>query len=332
MLKVKILTNSNHLLERQIGNVDNIVGNCKFYIGNEIKDEDYVVVLDDIDCPINCSLDCAHRLLFTCEPPYVKVYPQKYLRQFGHIYTCQNHLIKKNVAEMSIPALPWMLGYNLKDKTHEYKYTSEVLDYNYFKNHNTNNRLEKICLITSNKKITRGHSRRVNFALRLKKDLPSLIDIFGNGFEHIDDKYDILSRYKYSIVIENCSYPNYWTEKLGDCYLAGCYPIYYGASNIFNYFNNNQLTKIDIMNYSESKNQIISIIENKTYDKCLSNIMDAKEKILNQYNLFNLISQKIMFLESNSENVKISCKDEHILNPINFSLLDKIKMHYLRSL
>lgn len=51
----------------------------------------------------------------------------------------------------------------------------------------------------------------------------------GLSFE---EKLPVMSRYKFSICFENCIFPGYVTEKIFDCFLAGCIPIYYGAPNI----------------------------------------------------------------------------------------------------
>jgi hypothetical protein len=41
----------------------------------------------------------------------------------------------------------------------------------------------------------------------------------------------------FGIVIENVSRRNFFSEKLMDCILLGCMPIYWGCSNIGDYFN-----------------------------------------------------------------------------------------------
>ena len=49
----------------------------------------------------------------------------------------------------------------------------------------------------------------------------------------IADKYEVLSRYRFSICYENAyDIDGYITEKIFDCFLAGTVPIYLGAGNI----------------------------------------------------------------------------------------------------
>lgn len=72
---------------------------------------------------------------------------------------------------------------------------------------------DKIVVITLIKLRTKGHRQRLDLVLGLKERIPELMDVYGAGFfNKVDDKYDILSMYKYSLVMENCRYWNYWTE------------------------------------------------------------------------------------------------------------------------
>jgi len=48
-----------------------------------------------------------------------------------------------------------------------------------------------------------------------------------------ESKYEILSRYKFSLCFENMSMKGYLTEKIFDCFYAGTVPLYLGATDIF---------------------------------------------------------------------------------------------------
>lgn len=68
-----------------------------------------------------------------------------------------------------------------------------------------------------------GHIKRWSFLEFIKKmKLP--IDVFGKKIRYIEDKWDALAPYKYSLAIENNSGPNCWTEKLADCFLTWTIP------------------------------------------------------------------------------------------------------------
>jgi hypothetical protein len=45
-------------------------------------------------------------------------------------------------------------------------------------------------------------------------------------------KLDVMNRYKFALCFENCIFPGYVTEKIFDCFLSACIPVYYGAPDI----------------------------------------------------------------------------------------------------
>lgn len=52
----------------------------------------------------------------------------------------------------------------------------------------------------------------------------------------VSSKYQTLATYKYAICYENArDFPGYITEKIIDCLMSGCVPIYWGANNIIQY-------------------------------------------------------------------------------------------------
>lgn len=55
---------------------------------------------------------------------------------------------------------------------------------------------------------------------------------YGGG---IDQKVEILKKFKFCLCYENSSVNGYITEKIFDCMIAGCVPIYWGAPNISRY-------------------------------------------------------------------------------------------------
>jgi hypothetical protein len=325
--KVLILASSNNLLHRQLSKNENLIEDGYiFQIGQYSEGFDYLVVIDNYDEVIKINYPKNNIILFTGEPPTVKRYPSKYLNQFGSIFTCQKDILKRINAYLSIPPLPWMTGCRLIANTHIYE-KSRYMTYEDFQKFENHERIDKICLITSNKKFTKGHRQRVNFALKLKKTMPDKVDIYGNGFMSIPDKFEIQSQYKYSIVIENCAYPDYWTEKLADTYLAGGFPIYYGAPNIEKYFSSDELRIIDINDFKSSLEVIKDLLNKDLYNNSRIPINDAKLKILNQYNTFSIIASCLNKIQYTGTNEILS----HF-NPLKFSILDIIKQKIIKYL
>lgn len=328
MKKVLLLTAITNPIARQIPqDLRSITNNYTF----EIKDKyssgfDYIVILDDFQRFVNLNFEKNKVVLFTGEPPTVKIYPKKFLNQFGAIFTCQTDILKRENAFLTIPPLAWMTGCSFIQNTHIFENKSflNFEDFLYYSNHN---RVDKICIITSNKRFTKGHRKRVDFAQKIKEIFPDKVDIFGNGFNNIPDKFAIQSKYKYSIVIENCSYPNYWTEKLSDTYLAGSFPIYYGDPKIKDYFTDNEIRLININNIKESVQVIENILDEDVYNKSCAFLNEAKKKVLYKYNMFSIIASCLDMIQITEYSEKLVS-----FEPIKFSILDKIHQQIVRIL
>lgn len=137
-----------------------------------------------------------------------------------------------------------------------------------------------------------GHLQRLAFLETVKKDsLP--IDLFGRAVCPIEDKWDGLAPYFFSLAIENNSGPDMWTEKLADCFLSWSVPFYYGCTNLEKYFHKDAYIPIDI----NDPNAALKIIrENATpenWKKRLPAIREARNLILNKYQLFPFLTEQI---------------------------------------
>lgn len=93
-----------------------------------------------------------------------------------------------------------------------------------------------ISLISSGKRKLIGHKLRHKVVEKIRSENLH-VEIMGRGYKTFKQKFDGLSPYKYSIIIENSREPDYFSEKLLDCLICECIPIYWGASNISEYFN-----------------------------------------------------------------------------------------------
>jgi hypothetical protein len=288
MIKVKISGDKSCVnLRRQTPNGSSIWGNCIFYFNEDIEECDYWVVYDSINTREKALCFTENTIFFTAEPPSIKKYSNFFLKQFHTVFTCHNEINHKNIIQ-SQPALPWFVGMKFNFKSKQWNHDN-AKTWNDFEKDSVEVKSKLISIITSNKTFTSGHKNRINFLSQINKEFPNQIDIFGSGYREIEDKCDGLTKYKYSLVIENSSFQNYWTEKLADCFLTETYPIYYGCPNIFDYFPRGSLSIIDIDNIEESINIIKSVIESNEYENSLELIKKSKKLILNQYNFFPVI-------------------------------------------
>lgn len=100
------------------------------------------------------------------------------------------------------------------------------------KNYGVHAKTKNISMIYSGKTYMPGHALRHQVAGMIQG-----VDTFGHGTsKSIRYKEEALLDYRFSIVIENAKADNYFTEKLVDCFMVGTIPIYWGAPNIGNFF------------------------------------------------------------------------------------------------
>lgn len=91
---------------------------------------------------------------------------------------------------------------------------------------------------------------------------------YKGGFKN---KLELLSDYKFCICFENTSADGYITEKIFDCFKAGCVPIYLGAPNIKKYIPEDCFIDFrDFRDYGELLEFLKSIKEEK-YNEYITN-------------------------------------------------------------
>lgn len=91
-----------------------------------------------------------------------------------------------------------------------------------------------ISMIASGKEMCEGHLIRNEVA----KQLSTLgIETFGRAVgKPIKTVGEAIRPYYFHIAIENCVYNNYFTEKLLNCLVCSCIPIYVGCPNLSDFF------------------------------------------------------------------------------------------------
>ena len=107
-------------------------------------------------------------------------------------------------------------------------------------------------------------------------------DLFGMGWESSNDplvkkvykgtvvsKKEMMQHYKFAICYENNKGEmGYITEKIFDCFAAGCVPVYYGAHNVTDYI---------------PKECFIDFLDFADYEELYSFMMNMEEKEYNEY-------------------------------------------------
>lgn len=258
-------------------------GRYRFYIGEDCPEPDFWVVQGKgVRSPQTCRVSPKNTVFLATEPASVLVYPQKYLRQFGMVCTCQEPTHHPSVV-YGPAVLPWFVGFSEDaDGTCRTRF-----DYDQLAAMGRPEKTKLLSVITSNKAFTQGHLDRIEFVSRLKQHYGDKIDVFGRGFRTFDDKWDVLAPYRYHIAIENSSQRYYWTEKLSDCYLAGTFPLYYGCTNVADYFPDGSFATIDLNDFDKTVSIIDRLLQQTPPEAPLR---EARRLVLDRYNLFETIA------------------------------------------
>ena len=247
------------------------------------------------------SAETAQPVSFIEESESVKLF----LDQFSRVYTFHQYLSPK--AFHSPPFLPWMINSNHGTSIWQ-KHERDVA---FFAEMQVPTKSKMMSVICSNQTLTSNHRMRIRFVAELKKHFGDSLDWFGNGYEPVEEKWDALSNYRYTIVLENQSRHNVITEKIGDAFLANSYPFYWGAPNINEIFDARGFSTINIEDLQESIKSIESAIDNDFYSISQAWLKENRDIVIDKFNFTNRILEIAEnFVPSTRADVKINSQEE----------------------
>lgn len=150
---------------------------------------------------------------------------------------------------------------------------------------------------------TYGHNLRHELLAR-KNEITTPIkffDIYGDRYnieEARKGKVEVFSDSMFGVAIENTNYRNYFTEKLLDLFLLKTIPIYWGCSNIEDYFNPKGIIRVnnvdDIIWITNNLNEDIYKNSKEAIEE---NWRTALDFVYYEQNIFNLV--ELIFKHNN---------------------------------
>ena len=294
LIRVKVLSREpKGNWERQLPGPEAVWGRCKFLFDRDERDYDWLVVYDDL--PPRATerrslreeaLACPrqHSLLVTSEPSSIKAYGKAYVSQFGCVLTSQEEWALPHRDRIhSQPALRWFYGIG----------SDHIVPYAELAAAAPPEKTRDLSMVWSGKKERyTWHRQRYEFMRRIREALPDL-GLYGRGVRHLDDKAEALDAYRYHIAIENHVGLHHWTEKLSDPFLGFALPFYHGCPNAEDYFPEHSFIRIDIADFDQALATIVQAIENREYEKRLPYIVEARRRVLEEYNFMAVVSRAI---------------------------------------
>ena len=128
-----------------------------------------------------------------------------------------------------------------------------------------------LSIIASHKRGLEGHNLRHQVIERFGEQIDG---IWGYGYKPLESKIGGHAPYRYSIVIENCSFPYYFTDQPIDAMCVGTVPIYRGNPQIGELFNPDGMI---LFNTIEDLDVILLQISENDYEQRLPAIKENIE-------------------------------------------------------
>ena len=287
-IRVKFIGNYRaDLWKRQFPGGEHVWGQCEYLFDVNATDYDWLVVYNDLPpSRLEELLCCAQQqtILVTMEPSSIKIYGRAFSAQFGAVLTSQPESALPHPNRIfSQSGLQWFYGVGQNRLlSHDEMMSAPPL---------TKNKVMSTVCSSKQQKHTLHH-KRYNFTQALKQKLPYL-DIYGHGVKPLDDKAEALDDYKYHLTIENYIGPHHWTEKLSDAFLGATLPFYSGCPNATDYFPEESFIPIDIDDVAGTTEIIQRAINGNEYEKRLPHILEARRRVMNEYNLFAVLAGEI---------------------------------------
>lgn len=299
MTTVRIIRNYDFPdIMRQTPGGKGVWGNIHF-TEDAIENPDYVLVLNQPSAPVTVSCAPENVWAIIQEPPTpLHTYLHRGQKGYARIYTTDETLIGPRYRHAP-PVLPWHI-----DRDYDTLCGSQVPD-----------KSKDLSWVTSSLGFLPGHQQRMDFLARIRGKI--VFDLFGRGFEFIEDKWDALAPYRYTIVYENFVCPLYFSEKLTDAWLAGCMPIYIGGNALEDFFPSDSFIRIDPSDAGIVE-KINSIIFSDIAEQSHTAIAEARDRVLHKWNLFEFITNEI----NNDLGVKSAATQTRLIkrkdpNPLN---------------
>lgn len=153
-------------------------------------------------------------------------------------------------------------------------------------------------IVLSHKKNDVGHNLRIQFL----RDMET-IDVYGKENYHQltsyigpvpdDNRYNVYSKYKYVLAVENNSEHNYATEKIWEALVCECLPFYWGCPNLETYIDPKTFVRLPLEDVGESMRIVEQAVREDWWSQRIGAIRDAKKKIMNELGFFPLIKKII---------------------------------------
>lgn len=216
------------------------------------------------------------RILFSCETQISnpRSHMNQFLKYYHKIFTWNQEFVNnKNIF--------WLPGWIMW--TDVLQMTDQIVPFNE----------KKLCVLVASYMFSKhelsNHKERMNFVEYCENEKKGVFDIYGTGWplnkfknykgripfngDRTLNKMGIIKNYKFYLCYENTkNVSGYITEKIFQCFAAGCVPIYSGAINIAEYIPRNCFIARSEFASDQELLEFLKNMDEQTYNQYIFNI------------------------------------------------------------
>ncbi len=259
-------------------------GDVRFALNDPASD--VLFVYDDAPPNFKTFAPRARRVLVVTEPPEYHAYSPRFLGQFGVILAPFALEAPGARVIKTQTGLMWWHGLALEQGG--LRINSALADLRALTPAEKSQRLSVVC---SGKTLLTKHRARLGFLERLRAMMGKRLVLFGGGFTPVVDKAEAITPFQYHLVLENNDLDCFWTEKLADAFLGWSLPFFSGGPGVARDFPEGALVPIDINDPEGAARVILAHMDAGEYQKRLPLIAAARERVLEEHNMFALFTR-----------------------------------------
>ena len=251
----------------------------KYFSWNTInpETEDIVVLTDGSVVNINNEFSKTnHKIAWLIESPtvfteenwkHIIPFVLENLNRFDYVASCDLNLIKKYPEKFRY--VPQSYTGIMEEEMRIY------------------NKTQFISIVASKLNHRPGHILRHTVIEKYK----NLVRALGRGYKGFGKNWEAFAESMFSIVIENCKSDGYYTDQIGTPLACGTIPIYWGCSNIGDYYDIDGIITFDTL---EELHKILLNLRPADYYKREKSIKNNLEIVRRDYNAGNFLWEAVL--------------------------------------
>ena len=147
-----------------------------------------------------------------------------------------------------------------------------------------------VSIVSSNKRMCHYHDYRIGLARQCRRE--GLADAYGtfDGGSMVKIA-KALKDYRFSIIVENDISPYFFTQKITDCFMAMTVPVYFGATKIGEFFNEDGIIRIKP---GDDLRKVLAACTEREYESRLPAILDNYNRVQQYRNMWDWLYNKYL--------------------------------------